>query len=99
MADYIQLKDGSADVFPISKEIIIKTANLGSSPGTYTIIKDTSLYGNYLLLGYSVNYGGANWIWYTQEIQNIALRSSGIDVKHSSTALNNAQIKIFLVKA
>ena len=85
----------------LSSEIIViscKTPTAANSE--QTIYSDTTLYNNYVLMGYSVNVGTSNIIWgYNNVVKEIMITNNvGIRMTVTVSAAANCDMFVFLHK-
>ena len=85
----------------LSSEIIVISCKTPTAVNSeQTIYSDTTLYNNYVLIGYSVNVGTSNIIWgYNNVVQDILLKQNvGITMTITNSAAKNCDMFIFLHK-
>ena len=75
------------------------SATLANQTGRKEIVTDSTLYGNYIVLGYMVNYGGSYWLWNgPDEIKEVIITPTGISVNVVASVLLSRPIDILLYK-
>ena len=83
----------------IANKIKIISATLPNTTGSWQIYEDTSLYNNYIIAGYTVLFGPAQYTWFGDEvISDLRITSTGLTCSSATAAISGLTIKIVLIK-
>jgi len=62
------------------------------------VVSDTSLYGNYMVVGWGINYNNGWFQWYNNTLQYIEIMSDGLYVNITASAIVSKPMKVLLYK-
>lgn len=83
----------------LNESVLVKKGTLTSTIGRQLVVSDSTLVGNYIIIGYTVNMGGTWYQWYQDTtIDSIDINSAGISVSVKTNVLANQEIYIMLHK-
>ena len=85
----------------LNSKIVVKKGKTPSTTTTTLVVSDTSLYGHYMILGYTIqlssNWNFYQWV-YNNVVSEIIIDSAGIKVKMGLDTIGNNDIWFALLR-
>lgn len=82
-----------------NSKIRVVQGTLASSTGGTTILTESGLSSNYIILGYTIMNGSSPYQWvYNNVVSDIYINGNNLVIVHTNSAVNSRKVYIILYK-